>query len=246
MILLSVPQMAGVIAIVAFASFVSRLSGFGFGLVVVPVMSLFLRPQDAIIISTLVGLLTSLNQAWTERAHAEARTVRTLFLSACAGMPLGLVVFVYVPEKGLRAVLGVVVVLAAFVLARGFTLQGASRATDYGLGFLSGVLNTSVSTNGPPLVFLLHARGYDPHTFRGTISRVFFYSNVVSVAMFAAAGKVHGPATVAALASLPVMYFMQWLGGRVSPHVHGRRFNALVLTLLFLSGVSAVVAALTK
>ena len=239
-------QIAGVLAVVAFASFVSRLSGFGFGLVVVPVMSLFLKAQDAVIISTLVGLMTSMNQAWMERAHAEIATVRRLFLAACAGMPFGLVVFVFVPEKGLRAVLGVVVVLAAFVLARGFTLQKASMSVDLGLGFLSGLLNTSVSTNGPPLVFLLQARGYEPHAFRGTISRVFFFSNVVSVSMFIGAGKVHTAAALASLLSLPLVYLMQWVGGRVAHHVHGDRFRNLVLVLLFLSGVSAVVAALTK
>ena len=244
--MLQLSEMAGVLLVVAFASFMSRLSGFGFGLVVVPVLSLFLKARDAVIISTLVGLMTSMNQAWMERAHAEVATVRRLFLAACAGMPFGLVVFVFVPEKGLRAVLGVVVVVAAFVLARGFKMEGASRAADTGLGFLSGVLNTSVSTNGPPLVFLLQARGYEPHAFRGTISRVFFYSNVVSVSMFVAAGKVHTAAALASLLSLPLVYLMQWAGGKVAHHVHGDRFRNLVLVLLFLSGVSAVVASLTK
>lgn len=244
--MLTMWQTTGVMLVVIFASFVSKLSGFGFGLIVVPVMSLFVRPQDAIIISTLVGLLTSMNQAWAERAHADMAAVRTLFLAACVGMPLGLCVFVFVPEKGLRTVLGVVVVAAALVLARGFRLEHTSRKADVALGFLSGVLNTSVSTNGPPLVFLLQARGLDPHTFRGTISRVFFYSNVVSVALFVAAGKVHGAAAMTAVLSLPLMFASQVAGGRVAHHVHGQRFRRLVLALLFLSGVSAVVAALTK
>lgn len=242
--MLSVGELFGVIMVVAGASFVSKLSGFGFGLVVVPVMSLFLGPQDAVIISTLLGLVTTLNQAWVERGHADVDLVRRLFLSACVGMPFGLVVFLFVPEKGLRVVLGVVVVFAAVLLARGFVLAHASRGAELGFGFVSGVLNTSVSTNGPPLVFLLHARGYEPREFRGTISRVFLYSNVVSVTLFAAAGKVEGRAASAALLAVPVVFFMQWVGTKVQPHVHGNRFRVLVLSLLFLSGASAVLAAL--
>ena len=237
-------QVAGVVLVVAGASFVSKLSGFGFGLVVVPVMSLFLGPQDAVIISTLLGLVTTLNQAWVERSHADVPLVRRLFVSACAGMPLGLLVFVFVPEKGLRVVLGVVVVMAAVLLARGFRLVRSSRRTEVALGFLSGILNTSVSTNGPPLVFLLHARGFEPREFRGTISRVFLYSNIVSVSLFALAGKVHHAAALAALVASPAIFVMQWIGTRVQPHVHGNRFRVLVLSLLFLSGASAVLAAL--
>lgn len=237
-------QVVGVVVVVAGASFVSKLSGFGFGLVVVPVMSLFLGPQDAVIIATLLGLVTTLNQAWVERAHADVRLVRRLFLSACAGMPFGLLVFLFVPEKGLRVVLGVVVVFAAFLLARGFQLVDSSRRTETALGFVSGVLNTSVSTNGPPLVFLLHARGYEPREFRGTISRVFLYSNVVSISLFVSAGKVHSAAALTSVVAAPTILVMQWVGTKVQPHIHGNRFRVLVLSLLFLSGASAVLAAL--
>lgn len=237
-------QVVGVIAVVIFAAFVSKLSGFGFGLIVVPLMSLFMRPQDAVIISTLLGLVTTLNQAWVERGHADVTMVRRLFLGACAGMPFGLLVFLFVPERGLRVVLGVVVVGAAFVLARGFRLRTTSTRVDGALGFVSGVLNTAVSTNGPPLVFLLHARGYEPRQFRGTISRVFLYSNMVSVLLFVSAGKVHAAAALTSLAAVPFVFLMQWIGARAQPHLHGERFRVLVLGLLFLSGLSAVLAAL--
>ncbi|MGA1361300.1 MAG: TSUP family transporter [Ilumatobacteraceae bacterium] len=234
----------GILAVIGVAGFVARLSGFGFGLIVVPVMSLFIGPRDAVIISTFVGLVSSMNQAWLERAHADVATVHRLFVAACAGMPIGLAVFVLVPEHALRAVLGVTVVAAAAVLARGFTLGHASRRADLGLGFVSGILNTSVSTNGPPLVFLLQARQFEPPAFRGTISRVFAYSNIVSVLLFAAAGKVAGRAAVMSLVSLPVLFAMQWVGTRSAGLVRGDRFRVLVLVLLFLSGISAVASAL--
>ena len=48
-----------------------------------------------------------------------------------------------------------------------------------GVGFVSGVLNTSLSTNGPPLVFGLQARHLGAAPFRATISTVFAFSNIV-------------------------------------------------------------------
>lgn len=238
-------QVVIVLAFVAFAAFMQKVSGFGFGLIAVPLMSLVVAPQRAVIISTLLGLFTTIMQAWVERRHTVVPVARRLFLGACVGMPLGLIVYVKVPPNGLRLVLGVIVIAAAFTLSRGFTLAHGDERAEFVVGAMSGVLNTSISTNGPPLVFLLQARGYEPHTFRGTISRVFLYSNIVSVSLFVAAGKVHRTPAYVALAAVPIVLCMQWIGAKVQPHVRGERFRSLVLVLMYASGISAIIAGLT-
>jgi len=242
---MSPAEFAGVMAVVGCAAFVQKISGFGFGLIVVPLLSLFLAPQDGVIIATLLAMYTTSAQAWTEREHCDTKVVHRVFIGACVGMPFGLVIFVLGSANQLRLVVGIVVIIAGALLARGLTLDHASRRDEFVLGAVSGVLNTSVSTNGPPLVFLFQARGYEPSVFRGTISRVFVYSNIVSLALFVGAGKVRHDAAIAALVSVPVVLVLQWMGARVAPHVHGERFRRLVLGLMFASGVSAIVAAAT-
>lgn len=242
---MSVGVVIAVLAVVAFAAFTQKVSGFGFALVGVPLMSVVITPQNAVIISTLLGLVTTVMQAWVEREHTIVPVARRLFAGACLGMPFGFVVYVTVPANGLRLVLGAVVIAAAFALSRGLTLSRGNARTELAVGAVSGVLNTSVSTNGPPLVFLLQARGYDPHEFRGTISRVFLYSNIFSVILFASAGKVHKVPALVALVSVPIVLIMQVVGGWVQPHVHGARFRAVVLGLMYASGVSAIIAGLT-
>ena len=242
---MTVAQVVTVIVFVGFAAFMQKVSGFGFGLIAVPLMSLVVTPQRAVIIATLLGLMTTAIQAWVERRHAVVPVANRLFLGACLGMPLGFLVYVTVPANGMRLVLGVVVIVAAVVLARGLSLSHGNSTAEYVVGAISGVLNTSVSTNGPPLVFLLQARGYDPHAFRGTITRVFVYSNVVSVSIFVFAGRVERTPALVALAAVPLVLLMQVLGARLQPHFKGDRFRVLVLGLMFASGVSAIVAGFT-
>lgn len=242
---MTVHQLLGVMAVVGLAAFVQKISGFGFGLIVVPMLSLFLAPQDGVIIATLLATYTTATQAWSERANCDTKVANRIFVAACAGMPVGLVFFVLGTAGQLRLVLGIVVIIAAVLLARGFTLTGTSRRDEFVFGAVSGVLNTSISTNGPPLVFLLQARGYAPAQFRGTISRVFIYSNVVSLALFVSAGKVHHDAAMAAVIAVPAVLVMQQAGARMARHFHGERFRRLVLTLMFASGASAVLAAFT-
>jgi uncharacterized membrane protein YfcA len=111
-------------------------------------------------------------------------------------------------------------------------------------GFMSGVLNTSISTNGPPLVFVLQARQLAPPAFRATIVRVFAWSAIAALTMFIAAGKVTRNGLVAAAVALPAMWIGQVAGYPFRKHFHAERFRWLVLALLTLAAISAIVSAL--
>ncbi|MDT5369868.1 MAG: hypothetical protein QOC62_4299, partial [Mycobacterium sp.] len=117
------------------------------------------------------------------------------------------------------------------------------RRLEYAAGFLSGVLNTSLSTNGPPLVFALQSRNLTPARFRGTISSVFTASNIGALALFIGAGKVNRDGLVTTAVAFPAMLLGQAVGWPVRRHVDGERFRRLVLVLLVLAALSVLVSA---
>ena len=116
---------------------------------------------------------------------------------------------------------------------------------DVTAGFLSGVLNTSLSTNGPPLVFDLQARHLDATRFRATISVVFALCNVGALSLFIGRGKVTEAGGHAALIALPAWLRGQAVGWPIRKHMHGERFRVLVLSLLAIAGITTVVFAVT-
>ena len=232
-----------VMVAVAIAAFAQSLTGFGFSLLSVPLMTLAVDPKDAVVIATLIAICTTTVQAVHDRTLASVALANRLTLASFVGMPIGLVAFVALPASALRFVLGVVVIGATVVLTKGFALQEDSPKFDWTLGALSGALATSLSTNGPPLVFLLTAKKLDGPEFRATITRVFSIVNIVTIVMFVLARKVHHQAVVAACWAVPAMCASLFVGFRVRRHVHGERFRALVLVLLVLSGVSAMYGA---
>ena len=177
------------------------------------------------------------------RADAQRVIVKRMAIGAYVGMPLGLVVLTTVSEQALRLALGVAVLAAVVLLAANVRFEPGTR-TDATAGFVSGVLNTSVSTNGPPLVFALQARRLEAQSFRATISAVFALSNVFAVTLFVVTGKVTRDGLVAALVAAPALLAGQALGFPLRKHVHGQRFHVLVLVLLGVAGASAIVGAL--
>jgi len=236
------------VAVVGAAVFVAAtiqiVSGFGFGLLAVPVMTLAITTRDAVVVTTLLGMTVSTWQAIHGRAHADWALVRRLSISAYVGMPIGLWVFVAVDDHVLRLLLGVAVLGSVVLLAFRINLRHSGPALDVGAGFLSGVLNTSLSTNGPPLVFVLQARHLEPQPFRSTISMVFALSNIAGLTLFVAAGKVHHDGLVAAAVAIPALVCGQLLGFPIRRHIHGERFRRLVLGLLVVAALSAILSAL--
>jgi uncharacterized membrane protein YfcA len=232
-----------VVAAVLAASFVQILAGFGFALLAMPVMTLAIPVEQAVVIATLLGAITNAWQSIHQRADADGPLVRRLVISAYVGMPLGLVVLNVVADRPLRIILGACVLIAAGLLVRRISLAHVGRTLDYPCGFLAGVLTTSLGTNGPPLVFDLQARHLDPARFRATLVAVFSLSNVLALALFIADDKITADGGRAFALAMPSWIAGQALGWPVRRHVHGERFRWLVLTLMFAAGATAILFA---
>ena len=240
-------ELAWIAGCIAFASFAQTLSGFGFSLLAVPLMTLVVSPRDAVVVATILASVSTTSQSLIDRKHVDRSIAKRLILASYAGMPFGLLAFIFVSETGLRLVLGVVVVSAAvLLLLRGFHLKDDSHHFDWLLGMVSGFLSTSTSTNGPPLVFLIQARRLDPATFRATINTVFAIVNLGALALFASAGKVTSNNLSGVAVALPALGIAIAVGYTVRRHITQERFNTLVIVLLFLSAISVVVSAFTN
>lgn len=234
-----------VVAVAIFsAAFVQVIAGFGFALLCMPIMTLAVPVAQAVVVSTLLGVLATGWQSWHLRADAVLPLVRRISVAAYLGMPLGLVILNVVDDRALKMALGFAVLIATGLLARRINLTHVGSHMDYGAGFLSGVLNTSLSTNGPPLVFLLQARHLEAHQFRATISAAFALSSIGGLTLFVADGKITRDGLIASAIALPAWGLGQLLGWPVRRHVHGERFRRLVLVLLLAAGVTTIAFAL--
>ena len=236
--------MCWVVACVGLASFSQSLAGFGFSLLAVPLMQLAVSPRDAIVVATLIGTVSTVSQAVIDRRHVQRALAVRLTLSSFAGLPLGLLLFVLVSDRTLRIGLGVVVLLAVVALAKGFALREDQFVLDWLFGFMSGVLSTSTSTNGPPLVFVLQARKLTPQVFRATINTVFAYANLGALFLFLLSKKITQDNFLVAVISLPALLISLRVGYSLRPRVSAEFFRRLVLALMVLSGLSLLLKAL--
>ncbi|MEO7398086.1 MAG: sulfite exporter TauE/SafE family protein, partial [Ilumatobacteraceae bacterium] len=219
------------------------VAGFGFGLMSVPLMSLVIDIHSAVIVSSIVAVFANGVQTYLFRSHRDRPLARRLSLASITGLPVGYVIFELVSDRSLRIALGVGVVVAVAMLSRGLNLAHLGPRIDWSLGFVSGVLNTSISTSGPPLVFDLQARRLAPEAFRATINCVFLVSGCVGLAIFAIGGKIQFDELRAGAAAAPSLALGLAVGLPLRRRFSPERFRTLVMVLLVAGAVAAVLKA---
>jgi uncharacterized membrane protein YfcA len=112
------------------------------------------------------------------------------------------------------------------------------------VGFLSGVLTTSISVSGPPIVLWLEARGVRPEEFRSTLAASFLALNLAGGAVLLAAegsGSVEPGVLAPLLALVAAGYAVGAVGFR---RLDRERFFGLVLALVVGTGGASVAAGL--
>jgi uncharacterized membrane protein YfcA len=182
------------------------------------------------------------NAITLQRMHdrVDWRLGATMFAAAAAGMPVGLAVLVFVPRDALQILIAVTVLASTLLIWRGWRLGMVGRTVDVGVGFASGVLNTSTSMSGPPVVLYLQGRGFDRGMFRATLTAYFLASGLLALALFVAGGQLH-----AEIAGMSVLAAPTLVGGFVVGHLmfhrlDEARFRRVVMGVLVLSACLAL------
>jgi uncharacterized membrane protein YfcA len=235
-----------VVAVCAIAGAVQTLTGFGYALVSTPLLAPAIGAKESVVLSVLLGTLTALSMSYGYRHHVDRPIAARMVVGRLVGMPLGVAVLVVVSEDTLRLAIAGSVCVATYVIWRGVELRGTGIAVDLGAGLVSGVLTTSVSTGGPPLVLAMHARGMSPDRFRGTMSFITVFTSAVAIALLVGADRVNHGVRVAALVGLPGVILGMLAGRALAPRVAVPRFRQIVLVLLVTSAAIAAASVLAS
>ena len=181
------PQLAYGMVVVLIAGIVRGFAGFGFSALTVAGMSLFFSPAQvvpAVFVLEVLASLTLLRSVWTEIHWG---WLRPLLIGNALAIPLGVWMLAVVPEGPLRAIVSIVILIAAVLLLSGFKAPWSDTpALRLGTGFVSGIFN------GMAVAVMLFTATISGAAARATLIALFFATDLYSLAWAGGYGLLDG------------------------------------------------------
>lgn len=231
--------------VVALACLVQGVLGFANALVATPLALIFLQKETVVSSMLVVGLAVNAFMAARICEPINYRPVFFLFLASLLGMPFGVWVLTTIPINWMKLLVGTLVVVFTVLLQFGKLKLPHSGVLTTVAGFLSGLLNTSTSMAGPPVLILLAGQNLPKDQFRKTLVSFFFLSGLVASVVLILSGVMTLSRARYGLISIPVVFAAAFIGDKIAARVPQRPFRALALATLFAVGVYSVVSGLT-
>lgn len=216
---------------------VQSATGFGFALVLSPALFAVMEPTEAVTALLMLGAV--LNALVLLEGHdVRLSLLPPLILPAVPGLAVGAVLLAALSREPLQIGVGVAVIAAALWQLRDRGV--ARRLPAVVAGLTSGVLTTSISISGPPLVLWLEAQGLRPAEFRATLAAIFLALNVLGGAILLGT-EGSGAVDLGELAPLLALVLIGYALGAVAfRRFDQRRFATVVIVLVICTGVASV------
>jgi len=227
---------------IALAGLVQSVTGFGFGLLSMAVLPLFLDFQDAYFIIVIPNLLVCVANFWANRRHYEWRHGRGLLIGSCLGVPIGFYTMINLRSDWLLVGLGLLICLFSVseLLCQTRPLQ-LSPSWGGPMGLLSGCLSGAFNMGGPPAVLYAYSQSWPKEQIVALLQLVFGSGSAIRLAL--GSGMVSGRALwVSLLATVPLLLAV-FVGNRTLRRIHREHLRMTVVVFLLVIGLKYITSA---
>jgi uncharacterized membrane protein YfcA len=232
-----------IVAIVSIAAFMQSLTGFGFALVVMPLVTIMLGVRTAAPLVALAGLTVYTINLIRYRQAINISEAARLAVASVVGVPIGIWVLSNVDEMLVNRILGLMLVAyAAYAIyeyaARPIARHVPSERWVYAAGFAAGCLGGAYNTPGPPVIVYGSLRQWPKEEFRAVLQTLFFLNATLVVISHLMAANVTREVLALYLYAVPALVVGILAGSRVDRKVDGTRFRIIVVVMILILGLA--------
>ena len=229
-------------AVIVLVAFVVRgMSGFGSGIVAIPLLALMVPLHAVVPAMALMNYIASLRLGVKDRRLISWRELLPLMPSSIVGILAALYLFKTLNPVVLSKALGVFVIGYALYSLSALRLEKGSRMWAVPAGALGGMIDTLFSIGGPIYVMYLDTRHLDKTCFRATIATFLLLESGLRLAGYFASGFYGKETLLLCAATLPLMVIGMYLGEHIHTRISQHAFMRVISVLLIASGVVLLV-----
>ncbi|MDF2233696.1 sulfite exporter TauE/SafE family protein [Albimonas sp. CAU 1670] len=223
---------------VAAAGVLRGLTGFGFALAAVPLLSMFLAPAASVALVICLQAMVGFRDLVQVGRLVDWASVSRLSVGSLVGTPVGVALLAWLDPAAMRLAIAALVGLGLAMLLRPGKVPvpaepsaGAPRGA-LPTGLASGVFGGLAAMAGPPAIVWYMRAGHRPAVMRASLMVFFFIGSVFAAPMMAWNG-VLGASTVAlAVCALPVLILSTSAGARLFARTTDAGYRKVALGVL--------------
>lgn len=224
--------------IMAAASLVLGLAGFGNALVAMAFLPYFMPPATAITVLTIYTIVFALAIFVPVRRHLTPRGVSYLLVGTVLGTPLGVWVIVTFSPAVLNRTIGAVLVMVVFLEWAGVhPARLPGRRWAVGAGVVAGMTGGAVGMPGPPVVLYSTTQDWSRQSIKANLQVFFFVNQIVILAGYWWAGLLTREVWRLTTSFAVPAAAGTALGMLLFDRVDHARFRQIVFTVLLVSGI---------
>ncbi len=234
-------ELAIVLVAVVIGAIAKAVTGMGLPLIAIPIASLFIDVNDAIVVIAFPNLLANAYLAGRERtSYRETRDLPTLAISGVMGAVAGTLLLVNIPERPL--VIAVIVAIVGYVVlffAHPELRIGAERSKRLApaVGGVAGVFQGAVGISGPIVGSWIHSYRLPRGAHIFSVTSLFFITGLAQLIVLIATGELSGRMVATLLACIPVVAAIP-IGTRLRNSVSVRGFDLAIVGMLVVSALA--------
>lgn len=234
-------------AIVLLAGFVRAISGFGFALIATPLLLFVLDPKSVVVINIIIGFPIGLLLLFHTRQHIDVKRVLLMCGGGILGVPIGAYLLSNLDPSMIKLIIAILIVPFSIVLLLGHSNQFKRDSLGCGIsGFAGGLLGSSTSLSGPPVVLFLLNQGLVKERFVGTLTAYFLFMGVASVGAFSSLGMVTIDLLIKVAMLLPTSILGFYIGIKVLPKINAILFRRIAASIVSIAALVIIVTFLLE
>ena len=233
-----------VLVAVVIGAIAKAITGMGLPLIAIPIASLFVDVDTAIVVIAFPNVLANLVLAAREReSYPDTRDLPVLAAAGVIGAIVGTLLLVSIPQTPLVvavivAIVGYIVVFFAHPDLR--TTPARSKRLAPVVGGVAGLFQGGVGISGPIVGSWIHSYRLPRSAHILSVTSLFFITGFAQLTVLVASGELSGRVAATLLACIPVFASIP-IGTRLRNSVSVRGFDLAVVGMLAVSALALVV-----
>lgn len=221
-----------------FAGLIQGLTGFGGGLVAIPLLCLIMDVKFAIPLAILNGLVITTTMAYTLRSSLDWRKILPLLIGSIPGVFAGTILLKLADPVVLNRLLGVLLISISTLnlIIRPKPLN-PSALWGYIAGFFTGAINAAVGAGGPPAIIYTTLTNWKKDEIKATLSGFFMLNGYLTVVVYAFHGMITENTLTSFVFTLFFVVLGTFAGSRISGRINRRAYLRIVYILLLGLGI---------